>query len=494
MRRHLCISVTFLDPLFHGKGDGDEPEWPPSPMRLFQALLAGARIGCRNRQWSQTTAAVFRWLEQRHPPVIVAPAARPTSAYTLFVPNNDADKEFERQDRLTSKIAAPHRLCDGDTLHYVWPIGETDWASAQPHAEALCGQARRILALGWGIDQVVGNGRILTAAEAAALTGHRWCAKVDHRSGGKQWRIPAEGSLDDLLECHQQFINSVDGKLFRPPKRPSVYGHVVYLPDSAVSPRSFAVFELMRPDDADRRQALRQQDANVVAAMLRSLACRLARGDSHEFPNGSDVYVAGHKGNKEDRRPRFSYIVLPTIGHPSADGMIRRVMIAEPHGSDGTHAAWAASRLRGQVLTDNAGRPATVLRTCDAEEKVVRRYMEPSRNWASVTPIILPGYDDFKAIKPDRAAHATKAERLFLKAVEQAGIPIQAVTDVALRKAPVWPGSLHPSQYRRPDYLQHLPGWHVRIAFREPVEGPIVLGAGRHCGLGVFAAEDQGAT
>src|SRR5574341_35158 len=106
MSRHLCICVTFLDPLFHGKG-GDDPEWPPSPMRLFQALLAGSRAGCRERDWSDTKAEAFRWLEQRNPPEIAAPEARPAAAYTLFVPNNDSDKEFDRQDRLTSKVARP---------------------------------------------------------------------------------------------------------------------------------------------------------------------------------------------------------------------------------------------------------------------------------------------------------------------------------------------------------------------------------------------------
>jgi CRISPR-associated protein Csb2 len=39
MTYYLCISVSFLDSLFHGKADGDEPEWPPSPLRIFQALL-----------------------------------------------------------------------------------------------------------------------------------------------------------------------------------------------------------------------------------------------------------------------------------------------------------------------------------------------------------------------------------------------------------------------------------------------------------------------
>jgi CRISPR-associated protein Csb2 len=89
MARHLCISVTFLDPLFHGKGDRDEPEWPPSPMRLFQALLAGSRTGCRDREWSDMKAEAYRWLEKREePPVIITPVVRRArTACTLFVPN-----------------------------------------------------------------------------------------------------------------------------------------------------------------------------------------------------------------------------------------------------------------------------------------------------------------------------------------------------------------------------------------------------------------------
>ena len=45
--RYALISVTFLDPVFHGRADGEEPEWPPSPLRLFQALLAGAAAASR---------------------------------------------------------------------------------------------------------------------------------------------------------------------------------------------------------------------------------------------------------------------------------------------------------------------------------------------------------------------------------------------------------------------------------------------------------------
>ena len=47
MSNQLCISVTLLDGRFHGRGDGGVPEWPPSPLRLFQALVAanGEAVG-----------------------------------------------------------------------------------------------------------------------------------------------------------------------------------------------------------------------------------------------------------------------------------------------------------------------------------------------------------------------------------------------------------------------------------------------------------------
>ena len=125
----------------------------------------------------------------------------------------------------------------------------------------------------------------------------------------------------------------------------------------------------------------------------------------------------------------------------------------------------------------------------------VERYVGKSRAWATVMPVILPGFDDgrkFKGIPADKRDRPTKAERLFLKAVEHAGLPLEAVSDITLRKAPFWPGSQHPNLYRRPDYLdsaknRRFSAWHVHLVFRQPVEGPLSIGAGRHCGLGLFA-------
>ena len=114
-------------------------------------------------------------------------------------------------------------------------------------------------------------------------------------------------------------------------------------------------------------------------------------------------------------------------------------------------------------------------------ETMIARYTSASRWWSSVTPVFLPGFDDDKQ---------SKAEKLFLTAARQADLPLDSIAELTLRKAPFWPGSQHPSQYFLPRHLRGKPGWHVRLVFREPVAGPLTVGAGRYVGLGLFARND----
>ena len=488
MTRHLCITVHFLDPLYHGQGDGGKREWPPSPLRLFQALLAGARAGCRDREWSEVKAKALRWLEQRKPPVIVAPNAPPAPSYTLYVPNNDGDKKFDRQERLTSKFARPSRLGNGNAVHYLWLIDDGEWSEAQPHADLLCSEARHLFALGWGIDMAVAEGELLNSIQVAKLAGQRWNAWDGYDSPGDAGlRVPTHGTLENLLHVHESFLGSVDGNQYRPPQELQAFIKITYLPPGNLLPRPHAAFELRSTQD--NWWPFRQTEAVFVAAMIRHLTCNAAKSDEYEFPGGAQRYVAGHidKSGAETNM-RFSYLPLPTIGHQHADGMIRRVIITEPFGGGSEYAAWAGHRLRnaelvpekeGSYRPNDTERHAMLVEPQD-EDTVFSAYVRPSLTWSSVTPVILSGLDDCKQ---------SKAERLFFKAMRQAGLPVEAVEDLTLRKAPFWPGSQHPRHYRRPRYLTHLPAWHACVRFRESISGPLAIGAGRHCGLGVFAAE-----
>ena len=56
--RALLIEVRLLGERYHGAGD-----WPPSPFRLFQALVAGAYGGRWRGGTGRRKDAAFRWLE-----------------------------------------------------------------------------------------------------------------------------------------------------------------------------------------------------------------------------------------------------------------------------------------------------------------------------------------------------------------------------------------------------------------------------------------------
>ncbi len=252
----------------------------------------------------------------------------------------------------------------------------------------------------------------------------------------------------------------------------------MYLPESLLPYRPYVAFELR--DAQDRLRAVPPQRAVAIAAHLRSAACEKAKAESgHQFPGGAGRYVAGHAQNSRDAFERFSYLPLPTVRMGGyADGKIRRVLIAEPFGSTGEHVRWAARVLRDVPLTDRSGTTVAWLVPARRRDHVVRCYVGPGREWFTVTPVVLPGHDDHKP---------AKRRKLLAKAIRQAGIPLAAIEDLIARNAPFWPGGLHPTCYHRPDYLQHYPLCHVYVRFREEVRGPIAVGAGRHCGLGVFA-------
>ena len=108
----LCVSMRFLDTQFHGRRDGAKPEWPPSPLRLLQSLIAvTGRL--ESQDFSIVTKEALTWLEQRDPPIIVAPKVKPTIGRRLSVPNNAMDvvaKAWSRGNDTDKGDADPDRL------------------------------------------------------------------------------------------------------------------------------------------------------------------------------------------------------------------------------------------------------------------------------------------------------------------------------------------------------------------------------------------------
>ena len=114
------------------------------------------------------------------------------------------------------------------------------------------------------------------------------------------------------------------------------------------------------------------------------------------------------------------------------------------------------------------------------------RYVTGAQTWASVTPVLLPGFDDRKQHHGDHLKRLARAEQLLCKAFDQAGMRPPA--HMQLSHVPLWQGGLHARDYQPREKLSHYPRYHVRVVLEHPCFGPLALEAGRQTGFGLLAA------
>ncbi|PHS02270.1 MAG: type I-U CRISPR-associated protein Cas5/Cas6 [Blastopirellula sp.] len=496
MSTMLSLSITFLDDLYHGQGD-DGPEWPPSPHRVYQAILcAAARNGCDAEE-------EFKWFEGLAPPDIFTPHTTDSQTIEFFVPNNDADvlKKFERQSRLTSKVARPTRILgDSTTVQYLWSIRKED----QALADSIIHHARLVSAVGWGIDLVAASAEIIETKDFIPVKGTQHWVPAPSK---KTLRCPANGTLQDLRNVHDSALKCISGKYYQAPRRPSVFRKVAYKScDDVTSKHPAIIFELR--NDNNKFHQYPQRKLIHLTGMVRHLAIEAMKTspprDVENVDEWVDRYVAGHARDYAGEHRQFSYLPLPSIGHPHADQAVRRVMISAPVGDD----QWLehlARRLAGQQLKPKRGDEFGFYEDKEKNKQpnppptLIRAYRDnvaacntcKASTWASLTPVILPGHNDHKP---------AKTIKLIEKALRQSGIDQPCTFE--WRAISWWPKSLTAHKYDknkkltgyiRPKHLLSQTAVHLKLQFNDGLEvpGPLVIGAGRHCGLGLMAAIDS---
>jgi CRISPR-associated protein Csb2 len=528
---HLCLTVRFLDAAFHGRGDGDEPEWPPSPLRVFQALVAAAARKNAGKVGGKARSA-FEWLEgQTESPIVIAPSTVEGSGYRLSVPNNAMDivaRAWSRGNDSNSGDANPatHRtmksvrptLLASDATHYVWQLQDEVSDEIRDHMQLLSEAAANVVALGWGLDLVVGHGALLSDADVEQLAGEQWLPCEG--TGGRGLRIPVRGTLEDVLKHHQQFLKRLGEDGFVPPPPLSKYKSIEYR--RAIDPptRPFAAFALLRLDASGFRAFDTVRRGLTVAGMMRSTV-KTAAARSGWTETRIASFVLGHGesnvggGHTAVGPRRFAYYPLPSIESrnergDSTAGSIRRVIVSTLAGECKEEIAWAQRAVSGQELrNENTKQPVALLSLIPSNEKVVRCYTRSAAVWATVTPMVLPGYDDPKHYRRRMEQEIGAEEQrellgrldaridgLLRKAIAQAGFSEALASNAELdwRKVGFWRGSELADRYGVPDHLKQFPRYHVKIRWRGPkfdavkIQGPICLGGGRFYGLGLFAA------
>lgn len=498
MVSHFCLTIRYLQPFSHGRNEDGDPEWPPSPLRAFQALVAAAAGRSNERRRMSHAVAALRWLETLPPAEVVAAASLASRVKCQFyVPDNTADLlvpawkrgDVTKQTKRTEKVVVPTHL-GGEAVHYLYRLPD----GSCPYFDVLTPAARGITHLGWGIDMVAGDASILSAEQAAALEGHRW-----HPTpvGGTPLRVPTHGTLDDLMRKHEAFLNRLSGNGFTPVPPLNVFRVCGYRRDDEPLPRPFRLFELRRSDGSRFRYPHRR--FVHLAGMVRHLAIEAMKNAPPRGVPGNwvETYIAGHAGDDLPEHRQLSYLPLPSIGHPHADPGVRRIIIVAPPGDD----HWLdhlARHLAGRVLeplrgNEFAGDDPPMLVPI-RQDPVGRRYTGSASAWATMTPVILPGHDDHKPLK---------TRKLIEKALRQSGVdqPCEfewgafSIFPKAL-SAHKYDRDKRPTGYIRPDHLLSQTAVHLTLRFNNGlnIPGPLVVGAGRHCGFGLMAPVAGGLT
>jgi CRISPR-associated protein Csb2 len=263
-----------------------------------------------------------------------------------------------------------------------------------------------------------------------------------------------------------------------PPAPPTVRRDVTYL--LRTEARSRPVHGFVFVDEDGDYKSFDPRKALHVAAWLRHAAHVEAKRLRLD-PQFIEQFVCGHGVSVSEKENRFSYLPLPTISG-FRDGRIRRALLVEPVGAPSAQALKVIRALGNSSLIDEEGEVKAELRGADPgrEDGVFQQYLRPSRTWGSVTPVVLPGLDDKRS---------RKAIGLVTKALAQAGHTTR-VAEISVQAEPVFPGAEMAGGYILPQHLKRWPCVHVILSFAEPSIGPVVVGGGRHSGLGVFAALD----
>lgn len=460
--RYLRLEVQFLAGTYSGT------EWPPAPARLVQALAAGAE---------GTHLPGLDWFEHQTAPLILA-TDEPAGVWRRdYVPLNATPGHESRQarDRYIRREVEP--------VVYLWPLHGADDDAV---ADALVAAATRLTGLGSGQDMAFARATVVEQAPVSAGPRRLWQPgrpTWPNRDVDRLLDVPAPGLLHELARRH---AITVAGE-----RALQQHGH--WSPQGGRSTADGTGFATMAycPSDAQPRTALvacalqhpeggalswRAGEAAVIAGMVRHALIGCAGGDP-----ALAAFAAGHVAG--DPAGRVAVVPVPSTGHVHADGRLRRVLLmTRPQDADRLALLLVAMPPEGlPLVAEGTGElVAWAVPIADVRsEPVLRQWLRPSRCWASVQPVILPGMD---------SGQARRTRKLVLRALEHIGLDAGLVEAIDFGPRGYLPQSIDYRELRLKDRESwKMPAVHVRLTFTHPITGPLVLGQGRNAGVGTLA-------
>lgn len=543
----LAIEVELLTGRYIATAynDRQEAEWPPHPARLFSALVAAHFA---EDAPSAEERAALEWLEEQGAPSIRATPASRREVVTVFVPVNDAamtnvDNESSALEEARAAVEEARAKGEAKAVRRTTAAlkkAETKLANAiaaSVHAPAKGGNPVAAM-------RVLPEHRVRQPRTFPSVTPEE--PKVTFVWPGASPTTKQLDAMEILLRRVVRLGHSssfVAARLVDRPVTPvwrpapggelilrtMQGGHLValeraYLRHRETEPRLMpARFEtytkrtvheevrLARSWFSDdwlvvRRVGGPSLPMSATAGLARSVRKALM-SHAREIPE----ILSGHASEgTPSERAHLAIVPLSFVGHSHATGSILGVALILPRAvSDAERRAvfaavdeWESVERREDediprlsVTLGRAGILELERIEWGAAQATLRpaTWCRPASVWLSVTPVALdrnPG--DLQARDPRKlAAAVAEAQETIRLACGRVGLPDPV--DVEVLPAPPFAGAAKARQY--PPFPEE-PGrtrrvlTHCRVAFGEPVSGPILLGAGRYLGVGLFRPGD----
>jgi len=435
------------------------PEWPPAPARIFSALLAAAYQHTDTLSTEETAA--LKWLETLSAPSWAESTPTHFDARTQHgrvlrtaVPTNYANHKSAL--RYFTSIA-----CDSPG-YWIWPD-----ADPAEHLPALTQLLHRVSYVGASASFValwIENNP--PPATLVPTDRHNDIHTLVH--------LPYPGRLSEL-----QDIYAIGNRTRPTPGRTQGYREQSFKPAIPPTPSPESnPYDLLYVWTTEPAHISSITDVQHVTRQLRQAIMAQARTLSLPIPEA----LSGHhlpSNNESVPPPHCAYVALPHVGpHPHSDGHIVALAIAIPRTLTPADRQ-TVYRFLGSLQTLHYQHQTYHLTPgsyASPQAAMPERWTKPATQWTSVTPVIFDRFPTRKTPWLDvlnRMAHNAHLP------------PITAGTCLAHPPGGIPPASafaIHRHAYHTPAALIQ----HLTITFAQPVSGPILLGALRHFGLGLF--------
>lgn len=543
----LAIEVAFLTGRYVATAYNTrtESEWPPHPARLFSALVATHFAA---EPPSAAEREVLEWLERQGPPELIASAASRRDVVTVFVPVNDvaltnvddeaqvvddaraalaasdansdgklskklgkavldAETKFKKaisratavpdkpgNPRFGQRVLPDHRTRQPRTFPSVTPEEPQVsfvWSQAAPsntQKSLLSALLQRLVRLGHSSSLVAA--RLVDSTETPT-----WRPSPD---GEETLRVAQPGQLDALQRAFARH------REIEPRVMPSIAQPYTRRPDLTAGAIATSVFS--RDWLVLRRVSGPSLPMTATAGLARAVRRALMSFADEPLPE----ILSGHAADGlPSPQTHLAVVPLSFLGHEQANGTLLGVALVLPElaSTADKRAVFNAVKLWEQKFRmEDEDTPAIKLNLGNVGEWLLERvegsstqttlrsqiWCSASHTWHSATPVALdrnPG--DLRSRDPRKLTAAIGAAKdTIRRACGRIGLPEPVRVEI-LPAAP-WAGAAKARHY------PPFPGdasrtqrvlTHATIEFDHPVTGPILVGAGRYVGLGLFRPE-----